>query len=61
MGSKIESCKFCKLSSKIVEEESKTFVELVRKPKFVCMKCFRTSSSKKNLCKPQKLKGLALK
>ncbi len=61
MGTTIESYKFCKLSPAIVDENIEAFTGLVAKPKYVCMKCFRTSRNKKNLCKPQKIKKLTSK
>ncbi|RCU50861.1 hypothetical protein EZV61_06900 [Corallincola luteus] len=34
-------------------------LELVKKPKFVCKKCFRVASDKSVLCKSVKLKSLS--
>lgn len=59
MGKGFEKTRFCKLSSKDIEDDAKAFVALVSKPKFVCMKCHRVSAQKDNLCKPEKLKKLA--
>jgi hypothetical protein len=58
MGKGFEKTRFCKLSSKDLEDDGHAFVELVSKPKFVCMKCHRVSGNKNNLCKPEKLKKL---
>ena len=55
----LEKTRFCKLSPKEFEDEAQTFVELVAKPKFVCIKCQRVSAERQNLCKPVKLKKLA--
>lgn len=58
MGKGFEKIRFCKLSSKDIEDDAGDFVELVSRPQFVCMKCRRVSANKTNLCKPEKLKKL---
>lgn len=59
MAKGLEKTRFCKLSSKDLEEHGKAYAALVAKPKFVCTKCLRVSASKHNLCQPEKLKKLA--
>lgn len=61
MGTEFEKTRFCKLSSQDIEEHPGAFIDLVSKPKFVCMKCHRVSANKGNLCKPEKLKKLMRK
>ena len=58
MSKKFEQ-KFCKLSMEIVEEQLKTYVQLVSKPKYICTKCYRLSRNKNNVCQPKKLKKIA--
>ena len=58
MGKTIEKTRFCKLSEKIVNDDSKSYAELVSKPKYFCRKCFRVSASKESLCRPEKIKDL---
>ena len=61
MEKEFEKTRFCKISSKDIEADPGAFIDLVSKPKFVCMKCHRVSANKGNLCKPEKLKKLAKK
>jgi len=49
----------CKLvDKKILKDDPASYIELVLKPKFVCLECGRVSDSKKNLCKPENIKKL---
>ena len=50
--------RFCKLSSDIIEDQFETYLDLVSHPKFICLKCFRISQCKENLCKPKKVRKL---
>ena len=59
MAKTLEDIRFCKLSEKVVAEQPQAFVKSVSKPKYVCLKCFRVSAHKENLCRPQKLKKIA--
>ena len=52
MPLKKKMCKVCKNDMKDKLEEVK---EAVKKPEFICKKCARVSSSKKNICKPEEL------
>ena len=56
MGKTLEETKFCKLSEKLISDELDTYIALTSKPKYICRKCFRVSTEKKNLCRPEKLK-----
>lgn len=56
MARSVEETTFCQLSKKMLKNEMETYVKLVSKPKFMCAKCFRVSSSKQNLCQPKKIK-----
>ena len=56
MAKSLAERRFCKLSSDMVEDQLDTYTELVSKPKFFCLKCFRVSRDKQNLCRPKKLK-----
>ena len=56
MGKGLKKIHFCKLSAKDIEDDPSAFVDLVSKPKFVCLRCHRVSANKGNLCKPEKLK-----
>jgi hypothetical protein len=50
----------CKLvGKKILKEDAPAYIELVSKPKFVCLNCGRVANSKKNLCKPENMKKLS--
>jgi len=37
--------------------ESKDFIKLVRKGKYLCNKCGHVAKNKENLCKPVKMKS----
>jgi len=56
MARSIEETTFCQLSKQMLKKEMETYIGLVSKPKFMCKKCFRVSSSKQNLCDPKKIK-----
>ena len=58
MGKGLKNVRLCKFSAKDLEDDPGTFVDLVSKPKFVCLRCHRVSANKGNLCKPEKLKKL---
>ncbi len=48
--------KFCKLTKKkYLKTNLKEYMELVKNPKFVCLKCGRVANDKKFLCKPVEL------
>ena len=46
----------CEIPPKVLQEDLEAFAGLVSKPRYVCRKCLRVARSKKNLCKPTKLK-----
>jgi hypothetical protein len=47
----------CKLvEKKILKENPAAYINLVSKPRFVCLNCGRVANSKKNLCKPENMK-----
>jgi hypothetical protein len=55
MGKK-ENKKLCKLAGKdFPEKHFDRYVDLVRDPAYVCVKCGRVAGADKNLCKPKKL------
>ena len=58
MGKGLKNIRLCKLSAKDIEDDPGAFVDLVSKSKFVCLRCYRVSTNKGNLCKPEKLKKL---
>ncbi len=58
MPQSLEDKKYCKLSEQIVTDQLDAYLESVSQPKFICLKCFRVSHSKQNLCRPKKLKKL---
>ena len=41
----------CKLGKKGIEQNLEEIVRIVSKPSFLCIKCGRSASSKKYLCK----------
>jgi hypothetical protein len=43
----------CKLSSKDIEDNFKELAKLVKKSKYICAKCARSSNDKSVLCKPK--------
>ena len=45
----------CEWKRKDIEENLAELIKIVRKPGFVCEKCARVASSKKQLCKPRKI------
>ena len=48
--------KLCKLAGKkYLKDNLAEYLELVKDPRYVCMKCGRLSRRKKNLCEPRKL------
>jgi len=47
--------KLCKWSEKKIEKHFDTYVELTRKPQFVCMKCGRVAVEKSSICRPKKM------
>jgi hypothetical protein len=50
----------CKLvGKKILKEDPASYIDLVSKPRFVCLNCGRVANSKKNLCKPENMKKLS--
>ncbi len=50
----------CKLvGKKILKENPAAYIDLVSKPKLVCLNCGRVANSKKNLCKPENMKKLS--
>ena len=51
----------CKLEKAEIRAMSAEICIQVSDPKFCCRKCVRVSSSKKLLCKPQKLKHMTSK
>ena len=57
MAKPIEKKTFCQLSPQMTRAELDTYTKLASDPRFICRKCCRLSSKKKNLCQPKKLKG----
>jgi hypothetical protein len=50
----------CKLvGKKILKEDPAAYIDLISKPKFICINCGRVANSKKNLCKPESIKNLS--
>lgn len=47
----------CKWGKKAIKKKFDEYTEIVRDPRFVCMKCGRVASKKKWLCKPEALKA----
>lgn len=45
----------CKWKKDQYDKKFADLVEIVRKPKFACMKCGRVANSRKWLCKPKPL------
>ena len=45
-----------KALKKILKENPAAYINLVSKPRFVCLNCGRVANSKKNLCKPENMK-----
>ena len=53
---KVSGKKLCKITGKkYLRDHLEEYLELVRDPKYVCLKCGRLSKRKKNLCEPRKL------
>lgn len=49
----------CKLvGKKILKKDPVGYIELVSKPRFVCLNCGRVANSKNNLCKPENINKL---
>jgi len=46
----------CSLSKKDIEKDFKEICEIVKNPKYICLKCGRIANQKNNLCKPEKMK-----
>jgi hypothetical protein len=46
----------CKWGKKDLEKNLDEYTEIVKDPRFVCMKCGRVANKKKLLCKPKELK-----
>jgi hypothetical protein len=59
MAKDIKNISFCKVSDEIIENQVKTYIKLVSKPKYVCNKCHRLANKKKNLCHPNQVKKIA--
>ena len=55
MTKSVKDIRFCKLDGKLGKSDRKDFENKVSAPRFMCKKCFRVSSDKGNLCKPEKL------
>lgn len=51
-----ENTKICKIKPENWKTHKETIRSYVRKPKYICVKCFRVSSGKKQLCQPKKIK-----
>ena len=52
--------RLCKLvGKKILTKDPAAYLELVSKPRFVCLNCGRVANSKKNLCNPENMKNLS--
>ncbi len=47
----------CKLDKHDIEENIDNIVPLVSEPKYLCLKCARVATKKKNLCTPIKIKS----
>lgn len=51
------SKKLCKLVKEdYLEDHLDDYIELVKKPKFICKKCGRVTADEDRVCKPKKLK-----
>jgi len=46
----------CSLSKSDIEKDFKEICEIVKDPKYICLKCGRAANQKSNLCKPEKMK-----
>jgi hypothetical protein len=46
----------CELSDKAFQKNPEKIKELVRDADYICKRCFRSARTKKNLCKPEKLR-----
>lgn len=46
-------CKFVKKNK--IKDNLDEYLRLVSDPKYICLKCGRTSKDKKNLCDPKKI------
>ena len=55
MGKSNKKQSFCELSPDMSDGELRAYVKSVKAPRFVCGKCCRLSSRKRNLCHPRKL------
>jgi len=52
----MELCK--QVSKKNQINETLSYLKIVSKPKFICLKCGRVAKKKKYLCKAEKIKDL---
>jgi len=59
MAKDIKKMSFCKISDEIIDNQAKTYIKLVSKPKYVCDKCHRLANKKRNLCHPKLVKKIA--
>ncbi len=51
------SKKLCKLvKEEYLEDHMDDYLEIIKKPKYVCKKCGRVADSEDRLCKPKKIK-----
>lgn len=51
------SKKMCKLVKEdYLEDHLTEYIDIVKKPKYVCKKCGRVADEEDRLCKPKKLK-----
>lgn len=46
----------CDLSKRDIEKHFDKIAEIVKEPKFMCLRCARVANRKTYLCKPKKLK-----
>ncbi len=53
---KIVKGPMCKAKKKVLNENPEAYMKLVNDPRFLCAKCGRVANSKKNICKPVKLR-----
>ena len=52
---KIKKKSLCDFTKSDLDKFNKELRLLVKKPKYICKKCFRACSEKEYLCKPTKL------
>lgn len=54
--SKFDKKKLCKLvGDDILRKHWDEYVELVKKPRYICARCGRAAHRKSHLCKPEKI------